>query len=32
MYNIANDVEFQTSASIKSLSAQGQDDDEYEGA
>lgn len=31
MYNVANDVEFQTSGSIAKLAANGVDDDEFEG-
>lgn len=29
MYNVANDVQFQTSATPKTLSAQGNDDDQF---
>ena len=31
MYNVANDVEFQTSGGISQLSAQTLDDEEFEG-
>ncbi len=31
MYNVANDIQFQTSGSIFNLAANGADDDEYDG-
>ena len=31
MYNVASDVEFQTSSPLNDLSCQGGDDDEFEG-